>query len=311
MTLTIRAARPEEAELVLGLHQEAVAWLAARGHDQWQPQPEGRQTADRVRRAIVESIRRQECFLAFDGADAVATITVDSKADPEFWTDRDRPDDALYVHRMIVKRSHAGRGIGEQLLEFARNLAAKAGRTWLRLDAWATNAALHNYYRSLGFEHVRTLNYSHRGSGALFQTPAGGYRAAESTRPEPPPVVAAIVTSDRGVLIARRNDGEPPWTFIAGEIGPGESPADAAVREVKEETGLRVRAAEREIGRRVHPRTGRTMIYLACYPIGKADPFVGDPVELAEVRWVSLDEADRLLSGMFGPVRSHLTHELG
>jgi 8-oxo-dGTP pyrophosphatase MutT (NUDIX family) len=59
-----------------------------------------------------------------------------------------------------------------------------------------------------------------------------------STMPEPSPVVAAIVTSDVGVLVGRRNDGKPPWTFIAGKIEPGESPADAAVREVKEETGL-------------------------------------------------------------------------
>ncbi len=81
-----------------------------------------------------------------------------------------------------------------------------------------------------------------------------------STKPEPAPVVAAIVTSDKGVLVGRRNDGKPPWTFIAGEIEPGESPADAAVREVKEETGCVITACE-VIGRRVHPKTspyGRT-----------------------------------------------------
>ena len=117
----------------------------------------------------------------------------------------------------------------------------------------------------------------------------------EARLPEPPPVVAGIVTSDRGVLVGKRNDGKPPWTFIAGEIEPGESPTDAIVREVKEETGLRVRAAEREIGRRVHPKTGRTMIYLACEPIAELDVFVGDPDELAEVRWVGLPEAEKLL----------------
>lgn len=118
------------------------------------------------------------------------------------------------------------------------------------------------------------------------------------------------MTSKLGVLVGKRNDGKPPWTFIAGEIGPGESPIDAAVREVKEETGLLVRAAEREIGRRVHPKTGRTMIYLACRPLGKTDVFVGDEDELAEVRWVGLEEAEELLPGMFAPVHSHLTQEL-
>ena len=132
-----------------------------------------------------------------------------------------------------------------------------------------------------------------------------------STTPEPVPVVAAIVTSPEGVLIARRNDGKPPWTFIAGEIEPGESPADAAVREVKEETGLRIRAGG-VIGRRVHPKTGRTMVYMAAQPTHGTDAFVGDTEELAEVRWVSLKEADDLTGGtVYEPVRQHLKRMLG
>lgn len=133
-----------------------------------------------------------------------------------------------------------------------------------------------------------------------------------SSKPEPQPVVAAIVTSDQGVLVGKRNDGKPPWTFIAGEIEPGESPEDAAVREVKEETGLLIQAAD-VIGRRVHPKTGRTMVYMAAAPTRGTEIFVGDEDELAEVRWVSLAEADELMQpyGMFEPVRQHLAQALG
>ena len=130
--------------------------------------------------------------------------------------------------------------------------------------------------------------------------------------PEPQPVVAAIVTSALGVLVGRRNDGKPPWTFIAGEIEPGESPADAAVREVKEEAGLLVKAG-RIIGRRVHPKTGRTMIYMSARASGSpAGIFVGDEEELAEVRWASLAEAEVLMQpyGMFEPVRAFLARTL-
>ena len=126
------------------------------------------------------------------------------------------------------------------------------------------------------------------------------------------PVATAIVTSELGVLVGRRNDGKPPWTFIAGEVEPRESPADAAIREVKEETGLRVEIGE-VIGERVHPKTGRTMIYLAATPTHGTEVFVGDEDELAEVRWVSLAEADDLMAayGMYGPVHEHLAARLG
>lgn len=140
--------------------------------------------------------------------------------------------------------------------------------------------------------------------------PKGDHVPDDATKPEPSPVVAAIVTSGRGVLVGRRNDGIPPWGFITGKIEPGESQADAAVREVKEETGLVIEPAPYEIGRRVHPKTGRTMIYLACTPTGKLDAIVGDEEELAEVRWVGLAEADELLPGMFEPVHDYLVREI-
>jgi 8-oxo-dGTP diphosphatase len=128
---------------------------------------------------------------------------------------------------------------------------------------------------------------------------------------EAPSIVAAIVTSPLGVLVGRRNDGTPPWTFIAGEQEPGERAEDTAVRETKEETGLRIQTGDL-IGERVHPDTGRRMVYLAAWPTRGTDVFVGDEAELAEVRWVTLAEADELMGGMiYEPVREHLAAELG
>jgi 8-oxo-dGTP diphosphatase len=127
---------------------------------------------------------------------------------------------------------------------------------------------------------------------------------------EPAAVVAAIVTSQLGVLVARRNDGMPPWTFIAGEIEPGEDPAETAVREVEEETGLQIRAMD-VTGCRVHPHTGREMVYLAARPTLGTNAVVSDEQELAEVRWVDLAQADELMGGtIFEPVRSYLEKAL-
>lgn len=130
-------------------------------------------------------------------------------------------------------------------------------------------------------------------------------------RPEPAPVVAAVLTSALGILATRRNDARPPWGFVTGKIEPGESAADAAVREVKEETGLEV-VAGRVLGRRVHPETQRTIIYLAVRPAEGTDPAsatVCDETELAEVRWLSLEEIDALMPGVYAPVRSYLDRE--
>jgi 8-oxo-dGTP pyrophosphatase MutT (NUDIX family) len=116
--------------------------------------------------------------------------------------------------------------------------------------------------------------------------------------------------SVRGVLIGRRRDGKPLWTFPGGKVEAGESAADGAVREVKEETGLVVTTAAKEIGRRVHPKTGRTMIYLACTPTEKLDAIVGDEDELSEVKWASVADLDVLMPGIFEPVLAYINEQL-
>jgi ADP-ribose pyrophosphatase YjhB (NUDIX family) len=124
------------------------------------------------------------------------------------------------------------------------------------------------------------------------------------TEPEPASVALAIITSDQGVLIARRNDRIPPWTFPGGEILPGESPAAAVQRKAPDETGLEVSTSQ-VIGRRIHPKTGRVIIYVQA-EAKATDAHVGDPDDLAEVKWASLAEVDQLMPDMFPTVRQHL-----
>ncbi len=107
--------------------------------------------------------------------------------------------------------------------------------------------------------------------------------------------------------------GSLPYGFLTGEIEPGESPADAAVREAKEEAGLAIVAGDM-IAERIHERTNRLMYYMAAAPAFGHDVHVGDNDELSWVGWLPLDDAaEKMLAfgGMYQPVYDYLARVLG
>jgi 8-oxo-dGTP diphosphatase len=122
-----------------------------------------------------------------------------------------------------------------------------------------------------------------------------------------PVVSMAIITRGDAVLMIQRRqkEGELLWAFVGGAVEEGETPEEAAVREVTEEVGLTVKA-ERILGDRVHPKTGRSMVYVACSVVD-GEPAVLDGEEIAEVTWVSHgDIPEHVPYGLFEPVQAYL-----
>lgn len=156
-----------EADIVevADMWNRSAAWLRRRGLDQWQYPVKW----ENIRRTAANGT----LWLVTTTSDspAVGTITVQSKADP-YWLPSDNPDNALYIHRMVVDEGARGIELGSALLDWAARRARRAGKSWLRLDAWKSNAALHQYYLDRGFSLVRIDDNPADPSGACFQRPA-------------------------------------------------------------------------------------------------------------------------------------------
>ena len=107
-----------------------------------------------------------------------------------------------------------------------------------------------------------------------------------------------IVIKETNILIVlvNRKDAKV-WTFPKGHIEDGETPKDAALREVFEETGIRCRIIDEKeffVNNYTFERRGnkifKTVYWYLMEPVEESGK-IPNQNEISETKWVSLDEA--------------------
>jgi 8-oxo-dGTP pyrophosphatase MutT (NUDIX family) len=107
-------------------------------------------------------------------------------------------------------------------------------------------------------------------------------------------------------LAAIRPQGKPEgvWALPKGNLDPGERPEETALREVLEETGVSGRLVEK-LGdvKYTYTRRGGVRVFkiVSFYLLAAGRGRLGEieermRIEVAEARWLPLDEAPRLLA---------------
>lgn len=112
--------------------------------------------------------------------------------------------------------------------------------------------------------------------------------------PAPIPAVGVVCLRGDRVLLVRR--GRPPrlgeWSLPGGRIEPGERVVDAALRELREETGVEAQITGLiDVVDGLFPEAGRHYVlidYAARWLSG--EPTAGD--DAVEARFVALDEVE-------------------
>jgi 8-oxo-dGTP diphosphatase len=115
--------------------------------------------------------------------------------------------------------------------------------------------------------------------------------------PAPVPAVGVVCLREESVLLIRR--GTPPrqgeWSLPGGRIEPGERAVDAALRELREETGVEAEITGLiDVVDGLFPEAGRHYVlidYAARWLSG--EPVAGD--DAMEARFVALDEVEALI----------------
>jgi len=142
MEIRVQEAALPEAVLVSGILTEAALWLRDRGIPWLLPEEV---TASRLGPEVQAGL----FFLAWSGRVAVGTMRL-TPSDPLFWPEAE-PGEALYLHRLAVRRAAAGGRVSSALMSWARSRAGAQGARYLRLDCEASRGRLRAVYERFGF----------------------------------------------------------------------------------------------------------------------------------------------------------------
>ena len=73
--------------------------------------------------------------------------------DPFIWRERDQ-DSAVYLHRIVVNPGCKGQKQFQKVLNWATQFARQNNVEFVRMDTWADNFKIIEYYKSFGFEFI-------------------------------------------------------------------------------------------------------------------------------------------------------------
>ncbi|KAF9288177.1 hypothetical protein BGZ68_000720 [Mortierella alpina] len=134
--------------------ETAAEWLKANNIKQWPP---GMFRDSRA--SILKDIIAKRCFMIdyrpsspdpsiTDTVAGLFVLNYDDSFDELLWG-RYAEDwmDALYLHRLIIKKPFQGLGLMPSIVAFAEEKVKEEGRHFLRMDCLADNSVLRRYYR--------------------------------------------------------------------------------------------------------------------------------------------------------------------
>lgn len=133
----------DDLETIYNLFESAIAYQQKNTYPVWKGYDKA---------ALTKDIEEGNQYKITIGADIAMLFSV-CYSDPLIWGERESGD-ALYLHRIVVNPEFKGKKLFAMVLAWSIFHGRLNNLPLIRMDTWADNPIMINYYKSFGFRYV-------------------------------------------------------------------------------------------------------------------------------------------------------------
>jgi hypothetical protein len=134
---------PEDIKFIYVLFEEAITYIKKNNYVGWT-------TYDK--NFINEDINNKLQFKIVSKNEVLCIFSI-CFSDILIWREMENSD-AIYLHRIVVNPKFKGQKQFDKILNWITKLARSTGLKYIRMDTWAENKNIIEYYKSYGFKHL-------------------------------------------------------------------------------------------------------------------------------------------------------------
>lgn len=136
-----------DLEQIFELFEHSINYQEKKGYPVWR---------NYDKNAIIKDIEDKNQYKVIVN-DTTAIVFSVRYTDKIIWRDLDQGN-SIYLHRIVVNPELKGQKLFEEILKWAIEHSKQKGLTSIRMDTWAVNPTIINYYKSFGFVFIE--NYT-------------------------------------------------------------------------------------------------------------------------------------------------------
>jgi len=136
-----------DLEQIFGLFEHSIDYQERKGYPVWR---------NYDKNAIIKDIADKNQYKVVVGAKTAIVFSV-RYSDKVIWRHLDMGN-SIYLHRIVVNPEFKGQRLFGTILDWAIEHSKQKGLSSIRMDTWAANPTIIDYYKSFGFAFIE--NYT-------------------------------------------------------------------------------------------------------------------------------------------------------